>query len=629
MWKFNFGKLSIRNRLVIQLVFLSVVTSINYSIVVYYDAKLSEAEKVVSVVGVNNAYSQQIPLYAILIHNGSEGYKKRLRAVIESHLQNLKLIRSGGFKDNFTISPASSDLIPTLDMVDRFWKKYQSNAEVLVDEPTFLDSLSIQTQDKQAFPTITTQKMKKINPKVEEALEFLLTNSQEMFDKNSDLTKAYLLYIDNAQTNAGITLTIVLVVNILLLIGGFSYINTFISEPISKISKINEIVSDGDFTKRIDYAKDDELGEVAKSINELFRNLKNATDFILAIGEGKLNIEYQLEALNASNRQSGTQDKLSVALVEMRDKMIEVAEQDRQRSWSAEGLAKFADILTRETDSEDFTYKIISNLVKYLDINQGAIFIVNDNNPKDIFLELIASYAFGKQKFVSRQIRKGEGLIGEVFQEGEKMYITEVPENFINITSGLGDANPKSVLIVPVRLNDQVYGALELASFQPFPNYRIEFVEKLGESIATTFATIKTNARTQRLLQDSMQLGEQMKAQEEEMRQNLEELVATQEEVQRKNDIIEQQKTELQRSLDEQILRNEMLMTNEGQLRQTIEAYEATQEELERQIQDLEQKKIASQKSFEEQLKDENRKRQDLEVLLAERDATLERALKK
>jgi PAS domain S-box-containing protein len=144
-----------------------------------------------------------------------------------------------------------------------------------------------------------------------------------------------------------------------------------------------------------------------------------------------------------------------------------------------------------------------------------------------------ACYAWDKKKFLNQQIHKGEGLAGQAWQEGDIVYLTEVPQNYIRITSGLGDSNPTSVLIVPLKVNDEVYGVVEIASFGEFQDFEKEFVQKVAESIASTISSVKINARTQRLLEESQEMTEQMRAQEEEMRQNMEELQATQEEMQR------------------------------------------------------------------------------------------------
>jgi PAS domain S-box-containing protein len=124
-------------------------------------------------------------------------------------------------------------------------------------------------------------------------------------------------------------------------------------------------------------------------------------------------------------------------------------------------------------------------------------------------------------------------MAGRAWQEGEIVYLSDVPDNYIRITSGLGHANPTSLLMVPLKINDQIFGVVEMASFQEFKDFEKEFVQNIAATIASSISSVKINARTQRLLEESQQMTEQLRAQEEEMRQNMEELQTTQEEMER------------------------------------------------------------------------------------------------
>jgi methyl-accepting chemotaxis protein len=295
--------------------------------------------------------------------------------------------------------------------------------------------------------------------------------------------------------------------------------------PINYIRNIIQKLSKGELPENDhkSFSKD-EIGEMAEAVDKLVAGLRSTSLFAENIGNG----HYQ-----ASYSPLSEHDVLGNALINMRNNLEKVAEDDKRRNWATEGLAKFSEILRRNNNNINLLGdEIISNLVKYVKANQGGFFIVNDTESEP-FLELKSCYAWDKKKYIEQQIYEGEGLTGQVWQEKETIYLTEVPQNYISITSGLGEANPNSILIVPLKVNDEIFGVVELASFDAFAQYEIEFIEKIAESIASTVSTVRTNERTQKLLEDSTILTEQMRAQEEEMRQNMEELQATQEEMQR------------------------------------------------------------------------------------------------
>ena len=171
--------------------------------------------------------------------------------------------------------------------------------------------------------------------------------------------------------------------------------------------------------------------------------------------------------------------------------------------------------------------------------NQGGLFLKNDDDRNDIYYDLIATYAFDRKKFNEKRIHHGEGLVGTCAIEKETIYITDIPQNYISITSGLGGATPNSILIVPLKIDEEILGIIEIASFNTFQQYEIEFVEKIAQNIASTLSSVKVSEHTSQLLEKTQQQAEEMAAQEEEMRQNMEELQATQEEAARKGSEME------------------------------------------------------------------------------------------
>lgn len=232
-----------------------------------------------------------------------------------------------------------------------------------------------------------------------------------------------------------------------------------------------------------------------------------------------------------------TNDELGLTLHNMRGKLKSNYDEDQRRNWMNIGLAKMSEILRTNdlTNTDKFYNDIISFIVKYLDANQGGLFILNnDHDYEEPFLELVSCYAYGKRKYMTKQIASGEGLVGQCYLEKEMIIMTEVPDKYTEITSGLGSKTPSCILLVPLKVNDEINGVLEIASFKQLAAFELDFINKISESISASVSGFKVSVKTSRLLTQTQQQSAEMKAQEEELRQNLEELQATQEEFERK-----------------------------------------------------------------------------------------------
>ncbi len=300
----------------------------------------------------------------------------------------------------------------------------------------------------------------------------------------------------------------------------------YLLNPLQRSVQISHQASVGDLSEKTGLKGKDEIGQIASSVDAIIQNQLNLAEFAEKIGDGNFEIDYELLS---------EKDKLGLSITGMRDKLQKLAAEDDARNWVSAGLSKFGEILRKDDcELKELSDKFLSSLVKYIEANQGMIFLLNNEEKGKEQLELLSAYAWNRKKFIERTVQIGEGLIGQAAIEKDKIYIKDVPDNYISITSGLGDANPRCLLIMPMISNDELFGVIELASFREFREYEIEFVEKLSEIIASTISRVKTNERTQKLLRDSQQLTEELRAQEEEMRQNLEEMNATQEEMQQR-----------------------------------------------------------------------------------------------
>lgn len=274
-----------------------------------------------------------------------------------------------------------------------------------------------------------------------------------------------------------------------------------ITDSISNVREQLFDMSKGRIVHKTTDKRNDEIGDMNKSLNDLIDGVNSYTKFALNIGAGELDAGF--ETLSE-------EDNLGNSLLRMR-KSLKVAQEEEEirrkenerRNWANEGFTMFSDLMrTSNKDISEMAYDIIENMVRYTGSVQGGIFIYNDEDSENHYIELLASTAYDRRKFKEKIIKPGDGLIGACALEKQMIYMTNVPEDYIEIRSGLGTANPESILIEPLMMEDNIIGIIELAAFKKYKEFEIEFVQKVSESIAASLYAAKINSRTNVLLKD-------------------------------------------------------------------------------------------------------------------------------
>jgi GAF domain-containing protein len=331
--------------------------------------------------------------------------------------------------------------------------------------------------------------------------------------------------------------------SLLILGGGLVLGLRFSNGLVQALTHVNDRLRElaaGKPTSHIEHGRQDEIGEMTTSLNTVVTGLHAYSDFARQIGQG--NLAHSFTPLSH-------EDNLGNELIHMRNSLQKAAAEKSVRDWTTEGVALFGELLRKHnTDAPQLCKEVIRGFVKYLDVNQGALFLPREDDGTGV-LERVATYAYNRTKYINSRVAYGQGLVGQCALEKDTIYLAEVPAGYVHITSGLGEAPPRTILVVPLLHNGQVYGVLEMASFKSFAPHQVAFVEKVAESIAGALANIAVNDQTRRLLEQSQQLAESMKSQEEELRQNQEELQATQEEMRRRQEELERENETLRQRL--------------------------------------------------------------------------------
>jgi len=277
----------------------------------------------------------------------------------------------------------------------------------------------------------------------------------------------------------------------------------------------------------------DEFKLLAANLNTLNNSLKDKRKFIDSLLKQKFNADLALQGKN------DTFGKTLLALKEnmrkAREEQLQHAEENKLRRFLNEGIAKFADILRSNSDDlEKLSDVFIRELVKYLDAIQGGLFLLKEDDESQLYLA--SAFAYNRKKFITKTIEKGEGLIGTCALEMKTINLLEIPEDYIEITSGLGDSLPTNLLLMPVMHESILIGVIEIASIKKIQPHQVEAGERIADNLASTIIATQVNTKTADLLKKSQELAAEMSEQEEEMRQNMEELKATQEESARRED---------------------------------------------------------------------------------------------
>ncbi|MFB9079263.1 HAMP domain-containing protein [Flavobacterium procerum] len=328
---------------------------------------------------------------------------------------------------------------------------------------------------------------------------------------------------------------------------------------------------------------------LTENVNQLAANLttqvRAISEVASAVTQGDLTRTIGVEA-------KGEVEALKDTINQMISNLKATTLRNQEQDWLKSNLAKFTQMLQGQKELNSVTKKILSELATVVTAQHGLFYILQeDEDFMDSKLNLIASYAYIKRKNSPTQYAMGEGLIGQVAVEKERIILSNVPKDYIRINSGLGDAKPKDVIILPVLFEGRLKAVIELASLDTFSQTHLDFLEGLTESIGIVLNTIESNSRTEELLVQSQSLASELKSQQEVLKNTNEELeekailLANQkEEVELKNQEVEVARKALEEKADQLTLtskyKSEFLANMSHELRTPLNSLQILANEL-------------------------------------------------
>ncbi|MBC7695355.1 MAG: HAMP domain-containing protein [Burkholderiales bacterium] len=328
---------------------------------------------------------------------------------------------------------------------------------------------------------------------------------------------------------------------------------------------------------------------LTENVNQLAANLttqvRAISEVASAVTQGDLTRTIGVEA-------KGEVEALKDTINQMISNLKATTLRNQGQDWLKSNLAKFTQMLQGQKELNSVTKAILTELAQVVTAQHGMFYILEEGeNFENSKLRLIASYAYRKRKNDNNTFEMGEGLIGQCALQKERILLTNVPNDYVEINSGLGAAKPLNIIILPVLFENRLKAVIELASFDSFSQIHQDFLDGLTESIGIVLNTIESNSRTGELLVQSQSLASELKSQQEVLRNTNEELeekavllAAQKNEVELKNQEVEEARKSLEEKADQLTLtskyKSEFLANMSHELRTPLNSLQILAHEL-------------------------------------------------
>jgi HAMP domain-containing protein/CheY-like chemotaxis protein len=284
--------------------------------------------------------------------------------------------------------------------------------------------------------------------------------------------------------------------------------------------------------------------QLTDNVNQLAGNLttqiRTISDIATAVTKGDLTRSIDVEA---QGEVAQLKDNINQMIINLR----ETTQKNQEQDWLKTNLARFSSMMQGQKDLQTVSQMIMSELTPLVGAHYGAFYLMDYEGASPL-LRLASTYAYRERKSVNNRFRIGESLIGQCALEKKPILIVKAPPDYVTISSGLGEATPLQIIVLPVLFEGEVKAVIELASFAPFSAIHQYFLDQLMESIGVVINMISANMRTEELLEQSQSLTQELQSQSKE-------LTVQQDELKRTNSALEKQALELEekaKQLEEQ-----------------------------------------------------------------------------
>ncbi len=337
------------------------------------------------------------------------------------------------------------------------------------------------------------------------------------------------------------------------------------------IAKVVTAVANGDLNQKLQVDAKGEVAALAETINSMTGTLSTFADQVTTVArevgtEGKLggqakvpgvagtwkdltdNVNYMANSLTTQVRSisdvttsvtegdltrsitvevQGEMSDLRNKINQMISNLKETTQKNQEQDFLKTNLARFSRMMQGQKSLESVARLIMSEVTPLVSAHQGVFYINDAATGREASLKLISSYAYQQRKNVANRFAQGEGLVGQSALEKKSILLTQVPGDYIHIASGLGEAPPLNIIVLPVLFEGEIMAVIELASFQAFSDIHQTFLDQMADSIGVVLNMIQANVRTEELLEQSQSLTQELQSQSQELQSQQDQLKRT------------------------------------------------------------------------------------------------------
>ncbi len=365
------------------------------------------------------------------------------------------------------------------------------------------------------------------------------------------------------------TLVIGLITVLLVLICAI-FVSRSIVNPIIGLNERLGSIGKGEFPAKLDIHFKDEIGEMNESMGKVIDSFKEIVSQANVIAAGDYSSDIALRS---------DEDELGIALQKMSGSLRTAKEENERNNWIKTGQSELDSQMRGEQNIEKLCRNIITFISRYLKAEIGTLYMCNE----DGIFRLLASYAYKARKNLSNEFKLGEGLVGQAALEKQSIILKNVPDDYIYVTSGLGEKKPNNIIVTPFIYNDKVTGVLEIGSFNDFSEFQMHFLEGISDGIAIAMNSAQARAQLAGSFEKTKQQAEELEVTNEELKQQTEALQRSeerlktqQEELQVSNEELEEQTQFLEKQKDEVAQKNSQLVTAQKDLEEKASELEVS-----------------------------------------------------